>query len=388
MFPLLDEAARLQPELIALRRDLHRHPELGRAETRTAQRVEAELHAAGVSPLRVADTGVVGTLQGALPGRCVALRADMDALPVQEDTGLPFSSENAGVMHACGHDLHTAALIGAARILAAHRDQLRGSVKFFFQPDEEGNGGAQRMINDGCMEQVDAVFGAHVAPELPAGTVAVCPGAAYAASNPFDIVVRGRGAHGAEPNLGADAIAAGSAIVTAIQSLVSREISPLDSAVVTIGSFHAGTARNILAGEARLSGILRCFGQPMRERLTRRLTTMVEGIAAAMGVTAEVAIQWGYAGVVNDPQMAELVRTSALRLLGSSNVSAAQPSLTTEDFGAFLAHAPGCYWHIGVGRPEENSAPLHSPKFNPDESAIGLTAALHAQIALDFLAEP
>lgn len=386
MSTLLSEAAALEAEIIALRRDIHRHPELGRSETATSALVERTLNALGIETRRIADTGIVGELRGAGPGPIVALRADMDALPIQEQTGLPFASETPNIMHACGHDLHTAALLGAAKLLAARRDSIHGAVHFLFQPDEEGDGGAQRMIDEGCMEDVSAVFGAHIAPELSVGTVGVRFGKAYAASNPFDIVLRGRSAHGAEPHLGADAIVAASALVGAIQTLVSREVSPLDPAVISIGSFHAGTARNIIADEAHISGIIRCFGAEMRAHLTRRLTALAEGIAAAHGVRADVRIQWGYSGIINDAAMTALIRDSAASLLGQGAVTVEQePSLTTEDFGAFLEHAPGSFWHIGVGRSDGPCVPLHNPHFNPDESALRFAAALHAQVAMDAL---
>lgn len=388
MMSLWEEAAFLQPRMVALRRDIHRHPELGRAEKMTATTVETELRALGIQTRRVAQTGVMGILKGAQPGGCVALRADMDALPIQEQTGLPFASEAPGVMHACGHDLHTAALLGAAALLAHRRNDLSGEVRFLFQPDEEGDGGAQRMMDEGCMESVDAIFGAHVAPELPAGTVAVRPGKAYAASNPFDILVRGRGSHGAEPHLGRDAIVAASAIVGQIQTLISRELDPLDAAVISIGSFHAGTARNVVADKAHLSGIIRCFGSETRLRLTNRLKSLIQGIAEAHGVQADIRIQWGYAGVVNDPAMTRHVRRCAADLLGQDSIAEYVPTLTTEDFGAFLEVAPGSFWHLGTGLPNASNAPLHSPFFNPDESALSLAAALHAKIAMDFLKSP
>ena len=386
MISLLNEAAALEPYLIALRRDLHRHPELGRHEFQTAQRVERELRALELETRRIAGTGVIGFLRGKSDGPCIALRADMDALPIQERYDSDFSSECPGVMHACGHDMHTAALIGAAGLLARHRSELRGSVKFLFQPDEEGDGGAQRMVDEGCMAGVSAVFGAHVAPELPVGQVAIHAGSAYAASNPFDIVIRGQSAHGAEPHLGADAIVAASAMVSALQTLVSRAISPLDSAVVTVGSFHAGTARNIIADEARLSGIIRCFGQERRRMLSERLTALVNGIAAAHGVCAELKIEWGYDGVINDFTMTERLRGCAISMLGrSAVVDETFPTLTTEDFGAFLTAAPGSYWHLGVGFPGLENPPLHNPEFRPDESALHIAAALHAGLVLDFL---
>lgn len=386
MADLLAEAAALEGELIALRRDLHSCPELSGREYATSARVLEELGKLGIEARQTAETGVVGVLRGAFPGKCVALRADLDALPIQETTNLEFQSKNPGVMHACGHDMHAAALIGAAKLLSARRNELRGSVKFFFQPDEEENGGAQRMIDEGCMDGVDAIFAAHTDPELPAGTVGIKSGAAYAASNPFDIIVRGRSCHGAQPHLGCDAIVAASAMVGALQTVISRRLSPRDCAVVTIGRFHSGAARNIVADEARLSGIIRCFGDQMRRRLADEITTLVEGVAASYGVEVQVEIQWGYAGVMNDAAMTDCLRRSAVKLLGEGRITdSIFPTLTTEDFGAFQACAPGSYWHFGVGRHGESNAPLHNPGFNPDEAALKYAAALHAQTVLDYL---
>lgn len=388
MIHFLSEAAAMQSHLIELRRELHRHPELGRNEKLTQRLLERELCALSIPFRRCAETGIVAELTGALPGKTVALRADMDALPILEQTGLPYASENSGVMHACGHDIHVAALLGAARLLAAHRSQLRGAIRFLFQPDEEGDGGAKRMIEEGCMDNVSAVFGAHVAPEYPVGTIGVRFGKAYAASNPFDITLRGKSSHGAEPHLGTDTIAAVGSLICAIQTLTSREVSPLDSAVISIGSLHAGSARNIIADEAHLSGIIRCFGEEMRTRLAQRLTAVTNSVAAAHGVNAEINIQWGYSGIINDVEMTAHVQACVARLFGASSVLVEpEPSLTTEDFGEFLTYAPGSYWHIGVGRSDGETAPLHNPRFNPDESALHLAAALHAQIAWDFLSK-
>jgi len=386
MADLLAEAKALEGELIALRRDLHSRPELSGREYATSARVLEELRKLGIDAKQTADTGVVGVLCGAYPGKCVALRADLDALPIHEETNLEFKSGNPGVMHACGHDMHAAALIGAAKLLAARRNELRGSVKFFFQPDEEENGGARRMIDEGCMENVNAVFAAHADPELPAGMVGIRSGAAYASSNPFDITVRGKSCHGAQPHLGCDAIVAASAMVGALQTVVSRRLSPMDCAVVTVGSFHSGTARNIVADEARLSGIIRCFGDEMRRRLAAEIAALAEGVAASYGVEAQVEVQWGYAGVINDEAMTACVHSSAARLLGEANITdRVFPTLTTEDFGAYQACAPGSYWHFGVGCKGKENAPLHNPLFNPDEAALKYAAALHAQTALDYL---
>lgn len=373
----LQEARALTPWLIQLRREFHRRPEHGNKEFHTSAYVCRALEALDLQPKRLLDTAVTAELRGGRPGPVVALRADMDALPIQEATDLPYASEVPGMMHACGHDLHMAALLGAARLLADHREDLRGTVRFLFQPDEEMDGGARRMIEAGCMADVDRVFGAHVRPELPAGQVGIRYGAGYAASNPFKITIRGRAAHGAEPQNGADAIVAGAQVVTALQTLVSRRMAPTDPAVITVGSFHAGTQCNILAGEAVLEGILRTFGEANRKKLTGAMTDLVEGMAAALDVEARVDFTWGYPGVINDPAATALVQRAAEALLGPDRVTVLdQPVMTTEDFGYYLQKAPGCFYHIGVGSP----APLHSDRFCPDEAALPIAAALHAQV--------
>lgn len=380
----LQEAQSLAPWLTELRRDFHRRPEHGNKEFHTSAYICRALESMGLEPKRLLETAVTAELQGGRPGPTIALRADMDALPIQEHTDLPYASEVPGMMHACGHDLHMAALLGAARLLSDHREDLCGTVRFLFQPDEELDGGAKRMIEAGCLEGVDWAFGAHVRPELPAGQVGVRYGASYAASNPFKITLRGRAAHGAEPQNGADTIVAGAQIVTALQTLVSRRVSPTESAVLTIGSFHAGSQCNILAGEAVLEGILRTFGEENRKKLTGAMTDLVEGVAAAMDVEAMVDITWGYPGVVNDKAATALVQRAAETLLGTDRVTVLnEPVMTTEDFGFFLQKVPGCFYHIGVGSP----APLHSDQFNPDESALPATAALHAQVVWEAMGQ-
>lgn len=378
----LQEAQALAPWLTRLRRDFHRRPEHGNKEFSTAASICRVLESLGLTPVRLLETAVMADLTGGRPGPMAALRADMDALPIQEATGLPYASETPGMMHACGHDLHMAALLGAARLLSDHREELRGTVRFLFQPDEELDGGAGRMIEAGCLDGVSRVFGAHVRPELPAGQVGVRYGAAYAASNPFRITLRGRPAHGAEPQNGADAIVAGAQIVTALQTLVSRRTAPAESAVLTVGAFHAGTQCNILAGEAVLEGILRTFGEENRKKLTGAMTDLVKGIAAAMGVEAQVQVTWGYPGVVNHAAETALVQKAAEELLGADRVTVLdKPVMTTEDFGCFLQQVPGSFYHIGVASP----SPLHSDRFNPDESALPVAAALHAKVAWEAL---
>ncbi|MBE5809078.1 MAG: amidohydrolase [Clostridiales bacterium] len=386
MHHLLEEARALMPRMTAWRRTIHAHPELGRTERETQRLVMEALSDLGLRPRACADTGVVCDIRGAGDGPFVALRADMDALPLTEATGLPFASAVPGVMHACGHDMHTAMLLGAAALLVRRADKLKGGVRLLFQPDEEGDGGAQRMIDEGALDGVSRVFGCHVAPESATGRVAVCAGRAYAASNPFDITVMGRGAHGAEPHLGRDAVVAASAIVMELQSLVSRELDPLEPAVITIGRMEAGTARNILADGATLQGILRSFGAERRRQLTQRIESVASMTAEIHGCEAHTRIHWGYAGVINDENETRFVRKCAVELLGRDMVGDDPPTLTTEDFGAFLESVPGSFWHLGVGR-GGLCHPLHSPLFDPDEEAMPVGAAMHALIAMSALEE-
>lgn len=391
MTDLLREASALDAYLKKLFQTIHQNPELGRAEHATAQLIRRELEFLRIEVTSAADTGVVGTLRGALPGRTVALRADIDALPIQEETGLPYASRVPGVMHACGHDFHTAALLGAAVLLARRREKLSGTVKFFFQPDEEGEGGAQRMIGRGCMAApaVDAVFACHVDTALPVGTASVRPGPVSAASDPFSITLRGRGSHGAKPHLGDDVIVAGSQLVSALQTIASRRTAPTDPVVVTVGTFHAGIAGNILPQEAVLTGILRTLGEGTRERVRGNLRSVVSHLSAAMGVEAEVEITPSYPACRNDRELTDLFRRSAADVLGAEHIlEQAAPSMGTDDFGYFSQSVPGCYWNIGVGNAARGfTAPNHSPKFAADPAALSLAAAIHTRTVLDFLGE-
>ena len=339
----LSEVEQIAPELTELREAFHRTPELGNHEFKTAERIEHALRACGLRPRRVLDTGVVATLHGSLPGPTIALRADMDALPVQETTGAPFASENPGVMHACGHDVHITAALGAAMLLSRHRDSLRGSVRFLFQPDEEGEGGAERMIAAGCMKDVRAVFGGHVTPDLPAGTVGVRYGKFYAASDTFQIRLFGRAAHGAEREKGVDALEAGAILVQELIRLPERLTG--ERSVVSVGTFRSGTARNVVADEAQL--------------------------------------QKSYSGVVNHDAETDHVRRVAGKLFGRKNVVVLDlPTMKTDDFGYFLLHHPGVYYHFGAGCDK----PLHSPDFLPEAHTALTGAALHAAVLHSYLA--
>ena len=381
MTDYLTQADAIAGDLAALRHAFHRCPELGNREERTARRIEAELAALGTPTRRLTDTAVVGTLVGGLPGKTAALRADMDALPLTEATGADFASENPGVMHACGHDIHMAAALGAARLLAARRESLRGTVVFLFQPDEEGRGGAQRMIEAGALSGVDAVFGAHVSPELPLGTVGVRYGKFYAASDTFKIIVHGLSAHGAEREKGVDALGAAADIATRLIALPGA-LAPGERGVLTVGTLHAGTAENALADRAELTGIIRTLGPDARAELKRRFRDAVDAALGDWGATADVALRESYPGVVNDDAMTALAERAARDLLGDGCVRVIDaPTMTTEDFGFFLMERPGSYYHIGAGCDK----PLHNTAFLPDDRAAVVAAATHCAVIEAFL---
>lgn len=370
----INQAVALLPWMTEVRRTLHRHPESGNEEYVTADYIENVLNTLGLSPRRLLHTAVVADVYGGTPGPMVALRADMDALPVTEATGVSYASEHSGMMHACGHDLHMAAVLGAARILT--ETPFAGTVRLLFQPDEELNGGAGRMIDAGVLDGVAMVFGCHVRPDVPEGAVAVCEGPFYAASNPFSITLYGKSAHGAEPQKGADAVLAGARIITALQQRLSCHPSP---AVLTVGSFHGGRQCNLVADHAVLEGILRTFGAEDRQLLTSELERIARETAGELGVRAEPSITWGYSGITNPYEGVRVFRKAAEQL--QVDCLQAEPIMTTEDFGAFLEQVPGCFWHLGVG----GNAPLHNDRFCPSEEVLPLAAALHVQTCLTAL---
>jgi len=376
----LREAEGLSDELTALRRAFHRCPELGNREYKTAERIEEVLHGCGVETERILGTAVVGRLRGAFPGPVAAIRADMDALPIQEETGADFASETPGVMHACGHDIHMTAALGAAKLLSAHRGELPGSVVFLFQPDEEGNGGARRMIGAGALRDVDAVFGCHTAPGLPAGHAAVRYGKFYAASDTFRLTLTGKSAHGAEREKGVDALAAAARLIPELLSL--PELFPGERSVVTVGTLHSGTAVNIVPGSAELTGIIRTLGPDARVRMRERMRETVAAAAEQTGVRAELHVRESFPGVVNDEAMTRFVFDTAAELLGAERVSVIEtPTMTSEDFGEFLMERPGSFYHIGSGC----ARPLHSADFLPEDRSAVTGAALHAAVAAAFL---
>ncbi|MGA8532825.1 MAG: M20 family metallopeptidase [Candidatus Tumulicola sp.] len=362
----------LAAHVIELRRSIHRRPELGLEEHETAALVERELDALGVEHRRLAGTGVVGVVRGAKPGRVAGLRADMDALPITERTGLPFASEIAGKMHACGHDAHTAMLLGAARVLALGRETLAGTVVLIFQPAEEGPGGAAPMIEQGALDdpKVEAIAMLHVDARLPAGTIGITPGAVNASTDELYLTVRGKGGHGAYPHTAVDAIPAAAAMVLALQNVASRETDPLESVVVTIGTIAGGYRNNVIADAVEMSGTLRAFVPNVREASETRIRRIVEGIAQAYNVRAELRVVRGYPPVVNDAALAEdfaryvRERTPVL-------VQAMPPTMGGEDFAYFAQRVPGLQIRLGI-RDERSGAvhPGHSAEFRIDENAL------------------
>ena len=376
----LSQAACLRDTLANLRAAFHAEPELGNREFKTAARIEQTLRALGVETQRVTETAIVGTLRGGQAGPTVALRADMDALPVQEATGAAFASRVPGVMHACGHDVHITAALGAAMLLSRRRETLPGTVRFLFQPDEEGDGGAERMIAAGCLKGVKAVFGAHVTPELPAGEVAFRYGKFYAASDMLRITVRGRGAHGAEREKGVDALGAAAKLVTLLLALPER--FPTERSVVSIGSLHAGSAGNILADTAVLKGILRTLGQDSREKMNALVYETCRAVEAETGAKIDCSIIASYPGIVNHDAPTAAAEQAARALLGADRVRRIDaPTMKTEDFGYYLLEKPGTYYHVGAGC----SVPLHNAAFLPTTDCVVTAAATNAAVLHSYL---
>ncbi|HEX4013573.1 MAG TPA: M20 family metallopeptidase [Candidatus Cybelea sp.] len=364
--------AALADRAVELRRAIHRRPELGFEEHETAALVERELDSLGISHRRLAGTGVAARIDGQRPGRVVALRADMDALPIGEKTGLPYASEVSGKMHACGHDAHTAMLLGAAALLQRARASFEGSVVCVFQPAEEGPGGALPMIDEGVLDDphVDFVAMLHVDSRLDAGTIGITPGAVNASADELYIDVTGVGGHGAYPHQSVDALVAASAIVMALQNIVAREVDPFASAVVTIGTIEGGYRNNVIADEVKLSGTLRAHDPEVRDALEERVRRVAAGVAAAYRANAEVRVVRGYPPVVNDAALAERF-AAYVREHSSIRVEHPQPTMGAEDFAYFASRRPGLLVRLGV-RGEEAGAvhPAHSPIFRIDERAL------------------
>ena len=371
-------------KIVALRREIHREPELGFDTEKTAAKVLAALDGLPLEiQTGVAENGVVATLEGEGDGPTVGLRADMDALPIYEETGLPFASETDGKMHACGHDGHTSMLVGAVHALSGMRHRLNGTLRFFFQPAEEGEGGGKVMVDAGVADDVDSIFALHLWPGLPFGRAATKAGPIMAAADAFEMTVRGTGGHGAMPHLTADAIAMAAQIVTALQTVVSREVDPVEPAVLTVGEIGAGTAYNIIPETARLGGTVRTLNEHLRRKMPERMEHLARGVAQGMRGDVEFDYEFSYPVTVNDEDAARRALGVAGDLLGEENaLELTNPSMGAEDFAYFLEKIPGAFIWLGVG---EDVSGLHTPTFAFDEEILSLGSALLTALALESL---
>ncbi|MGX9398599.1 M20 metallopeptidase family protein [Pantoea dispersa] len=376
----------MQAHLIAIRRDIHAHPELGFDTVRTAAIVEQELLRLGLTPQTgVGRTGVMVDITGAQPGRTVLLRADMDALPIHEQTGLPFSSIWPGKMHACGHDIHTATLLGVAAILADLRSQLHGTVRLIFQPAEETpESGAQAMIAAGAADGIDVAITLHNKPELAAGEIALTRGASTASSDEFDVVIHGKSTHAARPHMGTDPIIAAASLVTQLQTIVSRELDPANSAVLTIGHIHGGTTHNIISDSCLIQGTIRAKSPQARAHMEDAFRRICAGVALSLNTRIEVNYQRGVPPLMNDDALIDALEPILSHQFGKPVVAKPSSSFGAEDFSLFTERVPGCQIHIGSGAPGRDDH-LHNSDYQPDERSIHAGTQALARIAIDLL---
>jgi amidohydrolase len=393
---------RVLPEVTQIRHHLHQHPELGNREFETARLVTEYLRGLGFDVLDtgVAHTGVVAVLHGGKPGPVVALRADMDALPVTEDTPYPWKStvrttylgQDVGVSHACGHDIHTAIQLGAANVLASMRDELPGTVKFIFQPAEEGpppgeTGGAALMVEQGVLHNPDpeAIFGLHTLWNMPVGEVGYTPGPALAAADAFTVVIRGTGAHGASPHLSADPIIMAAQAVTMLQTIRSRNMDPMEPGVVTVGLIRGGTRWNIIPEEVELRGTARTYSKEMQDLIERRMHEILGGITAAGGGSYDLQYEKGIPVTINDVELSTRMAPTLARAVGEDNVHVLQPATVAEDFSYFANEIPGFYYRLGTLKPGTTSGNHHTPTFQADDGALPVGIRAMAYLVWDYL---
>lgn len=387
----------LQPQLVAWRRKLHQRPELGFQEHLTAEFVAEKLQEWGIEyQTGIAKTGIVATIRGQKSEvrdqkekeTVLAIRADMDALPIQEENDVPYRSQHDGVMHACGHDGHTAIALGTAYYLSQHRDTFSGTVKIIFQPAEEGPGGAKPMIEAGVLKNpdVDAIIGLHLWNNLPLGTVGVRSGALMAAVETFHCTILGKGGHGAMPHQTIDSIVVAAQIVNSLQTIVARNIDPIESAVVTVGKLHAGTALNVIADTANMSGTVRYFNPKFEGYFVQRIEQIIAGICQSHGAAYELNYSQLYPPVINDPGMAEFVRSQAVRVVETPlGIVPECQTMGGEDMSFFLQQVPGCYFFLGAANLSRNLAyPHHHPRFDFDETALGMGVEIFVRCVENF----
>ncbi|MGO8947901.1 MAG: M20 metallopeptidase family protein [Ktedonobacterales bacterium] len=393
---LRSDVQRRRGALVELRRHFHQYPETAYEEHQTARTIASHLRSIGLEVTEdVAETGVVGLLRGESPtetngtARTLLVRADIDALPITEETGLEYASRVPGKMHACGHDAHIAIALVTAEVLASRRERLAGNVKFVFQPAEERIGGAARMIEEGVMRHPDvsAVIGLHIWSPTPVGDVVVQSGPFFASADEVHVRIRGRGGHGAMPHVNVDPIVAAAQFIMATQTLISREISPFNPAVVTFGSIHGGTAFNVIADEVELRGTVRAYDPLVREHLLRRLDEMARTTASSLRAEGASEVVRGCQACVNDPKVTELVHQSALATVGAKHIPTSdQRQSVSDDMALFLAAAPGCYFLVGAGNAAKGiTAPQHSSHFEIDEDALPIGVEVMARASLEYL---
>lgn len=381
--------AEMKDWLIEIRRTIHMHPELGFEEVETSKLVGHWLEKFGLEvKTGVAKTGVVGLLRGAKPGKTVAIRADMDALPIEEANDVPYRSRIKGKMHACGHDAHTTILLGVARFFSSIREQIKGNIKWIFQPAEEGGGGGKIMTEEGVLEnpQVDAIFGAHVYPDLAMGQVGIHEKEGLAATDRFIIKLIGKGGHGAYPHLCKDPILAAGHMITQIHSIVGRNVPPLESAVITIGKISGGTAFNIIPDDVEIIGTVRSLTPQVREILKNRLEEEVQGVARSFGVDYQFTFNYGYPALINDPAMSRLVASVCARGFGQENVVYVKPSMGGEDFAYYLQKVPGSFFRLGCRNEQKGIVQtFHNANFNIDEDVLPFGVEVFVRLIDEFL---
>lgn len=370
------------PEVIELRHDFHQHPEASMAEFRTTDRIAEELDKMGIPYRRFDPTGLIATIQGGQPGKTVALRADIDALSITETADVPFKSQNEGFMHACGHDTHAAMLLGAAMILNKIKDQLKGTVKLLFQPAEEVATGAKLAIAQGALEGVDMIFGIHIAGQVPAGVVAICPGSSCSAADIFKIKIIGSAGHGAQPEATRDATVAAAALVMNLQTIVSRELPPTQPVVVTVGKLVSGSRFNIVSGEAYMEGTCRSFDPELHHKLPGIMERIAKETAATFRCEAEVEYHMMTEPLVNDPEALDLVKKATAKIVDKPEMLViSKPQMGAEDFAEYTVHAKAAFAMVGGGSKEPN----HSDHIVFDEDSFRTGVALHCQVAYDYL---
>ena len=388
-------AEAMRARLVEQRRDFHMHPELSNREERTARIVAERLRALGVDEVRtdVARHGVVALLKGAKPGPVVAVRADMDALPIQETIDVPYKSQTPGVKHACGHDVHTTVELGVAEVLSKMRDQISGSIKFIFQPAEEGappgeEGGAALMIKEGALEnpRPAAIFGLHTNPLIEAGQIAYHSGPAMASSDRIQITIRGKKSHGAQPQMGVDAIVVAAECVTALQTIHSRRIDPLEPLVITIGTIKGGDRNNIIAGEVEMTGTMRAFSEETRKRAQQLMRETLQNVTAAYGASFDLKFDGSNPVTYNEPALVEETLPTIRRVVGAANVVAPKPFMPAEDFSEYQKIIPGFFYFLGVGNKARGiTAAWHTAEFDVDEESLVVGVKVMANVLLDYL---